>query len=295
MSIRTIVVALALNGDSACIANRTIQLAEQHQARLVAVHVIESLPLRDSSRPISVDSAIFGGALAKERACQLKSLLEAAEQPVTTCIEEGKPHEIIMGLAASCGADLVVIGPGIARSMREAVFGSTADRVVRSSPCPVLVVRKDGNTPYNHIVVGVDFSEHSKAAASWASRLSPAAYRELVHAIEVPLVFEQAMLKAGTSQMEIDHYRKVRVENARRQVIKVFGENVQSSRTIDIKVVHGDAAATLLGLSYRRAADLLAIGTRGSNALAQHVLGSVARKVLLDASCDVLVVPIAAI
>ena len=102
------------------------------------------------------------------------------------------------------------------------------------------------------------------------------------------------MLKAGTSRMEVDHYLKVRVENAHRQAIKVFGENIRLSRTTDIKVVHGDAAATLLGLSYRRAADLLAIGTRGSNALVQHVLGSVARKVLSDASCDVLAVPISA-
>ena len=190
MSIKTIVVALTLDGDSAGIVSRTIQLADQHQAQLVAVHVIESLPLGDSRQPIPVDSDIFGGALAKERACQLKSLLEAAEKPVTTCIEVGKPHEIIMSLAASCGADLIVIGPGIAKGMQEIVFGSTADRLVRSSPCPVLVVRKDGSMPYNHIVVGVDFSEHSKAAALWASRLSPAAYRELVHAIEIPLAFE---------------------------------------------------------------------------------------------------------
>jgi len=295
MPIRTILVALALEDDSKRIADRAIQLAQQHKAQLVAVHVFENPPLHDASLPPLVDLVALTGMLEDQYADQLQSLLGAADKPAVTHVEAGKPHEVIERLAMSHNADLIVIGPGVAKSLRERVFGSTADRVVRCSPCPVLVVRKETHTPYKRIAVGVDFSEHALAAALWASQLSPMAMRELIHVFDIPLEFEQAMLKAGTSQTEIDHYRNARAKTARQQVMKMFGENGRLPKATQVKIIQGDASLTLIRASRRKATDLVALGTQGLNAIAQHLLGSVARKVLTNARCDVLVVPSTAI
>ncbi|CAM5569439.1 universal stress protein [Eoetvoesiella caeni] len=295
MSIKTILVALALEDDSQRVADRAIQLAKQHKAQLVAVHVVENPPLHDASLPPLIDLVALVGMLVDQNARQLQSLLETADKPAITHVEAGKPHDIIENLATSHKADLIVIGPGAAKGLRERVFGSTADRVVRCAPCPVLVVRKEAGAPYSHIAVGVDFSDHAQAAALWASRLSPMASRELIHVFDIPLAFELAMLKANTSQTEIDRYRDAKAKTARRQVIKMFGENGRLPKAARVRIIQGDASITLIRASRRRATDLVILGTQGENAIAQHLLGSVARKVLTNARCDVLVVPSAAI
>lgn len=295
MFVTTILVALALDDDSKRVAERAVQLANQHKARLVGVHVIESLSLHDSDLPPSIDPATLVGTIEAQSAAQLQSLLAAAENPAITHAEAGKPHAVIERLASSYNADLLIIGPGVARNLREKVFGSTAERVVRCAACPVLVVRKDVGAPYRHIAIGVDFSDQARAAALWASRLSPMASRELIHAFDIPLAFEQAMLKAGTSLSDIERYRDAKAKNAYQQVMSVFSEDGRLPQKVRLRIVRGDASDVLVRASRRRATDLVALGTQGASAVARHFLGSVARRVLANAGCDVLVVPPAAV
>ncbi len=295
MPIKTILVALTLADDSKQIADRAVQLANQHGARLVGLHVIENLSLDDAALPPSVDADSLAALIETQCTQQLKALLAASDTPAVIHVEFGKPYEAIQVLATFHNADLLVMGPGVAKSLREKVFGSTADRMVRTSPCPVLVVRTEPLSPYAHIVIGVDFSEHAQAAAWSAERISPAALREFIHTVEIPLSFEQAMLKAGATQIEIDHYRSARVKAARMQIKQLFANDGRLPKSARIKVVHGDPASVLLGASRRRGTDLVALGTQGAHAAAQHLLGSVARKVLASSNCDVLVVPATAI
>lgn len=291
---KTILVALDLQGDSERVAARAVQLANQHKAQLVCVHVIEDL-LYDAGLPASIDAAMLVGMLKDQSASRLHGLLAAAENPAVVHVQTGKPHGVIENLAREHQADLVVIGPGVRKRVREKVFGSTADKVVRGAPCPVLVVRKEAGPAYRHIVVGVDLSAHAQAAASWASRLSPMASRDFIHVFEIPLAFEQAMHKAGTPKIEIDRYRDAIAGTARRNILQTFGENGRLPKTTRLKIVRGDASTVLTRASHRKNTDLIALGTQGTNAMAQHFLGSVARGVLLNARCDVLVVPSTAI
>ncbi|WIY52023.1 universal stress protein [Devosia sp. YIM 151766] len=295
MSIKIILVAMALEDDSTQVADRAIALANEHKAQLVGVHIVETLPPRDPDLPLSIDTDALSAMIREERAGQLQALLQKADRPAIVHIDAGKPHAIIETLARSHHADLIVIGPGIARNLREKVFGSTADRVVRCAPCPVLIVRKHALGPYGHVAIGVDFSDHAKAAAHCAARVSPSASREFIHTIEIPLAFEQAMLKAGTPQAEIDRYRRAKAKAARQQVMDTFGENGRLPEAARVRIVQGNPAIVLLNASRRRGTDLVALGTQGANAVTQHLLGSVARKVLAGSGCDVLVVPDSAV
>ena len=56
------------------------------------------------------------------------------------------------------------------------------------------------------------------------------------------------------------------------------------------KVVEGDAATELIRLADEDQAELIVVGTHGRTGLGRLVLGSVARNVMLHASCSVLVV-----
>jgi nucleotide-binding universal stress UspA family protein len=66
----------------------------------------------------------------------------------TEIIETQGIAEDIASCIARCvdrrGVDLVVMGTHGRRGMRRMVLGSVAERFVRQSPCPVLLVRESG-------------------------------------------------------------------------------------------------------------------------------------------------------
>lgn len=290
MTIRTILVALALDDGAARIAARALQLAHEHRAKLVAVHVIEELPHSLQSVPPNEDKT--RDRLLNAASEGLYTLVARAEPAAELYVAAGKPHEIINGLARESGADLIVIGPGVAQGLRERVFGSTADRVIRHGPAPVIIVRGEVLGPYRHATIGTDFSAHAQAAAVMTQRVAPVARREFLHTVEIPLGFEQAMLKVGTAQADITQYRRARAAAARRELAETHGEGGTLPPGCVMRVVQGDAATALVNASRRRRTDLVVIGTQGAGAVAQHLLGSVARKVLSHARSDVLVVPL---
>jgi nucleotide-binding universal stress UspA family protein len=139
--IKTIVVATDFSDVATKALTTAAALATVHGARVVAVHVCELRPE-------------FG--LAAEDACETEDRIAAAaevelKKAVEHClysrgiesevvIRRGAPWEKIHNLATDVGADLIVIGARGQRGMPR-VFGSVAERVVRTATRPVLVVQ----------------------------------------------------------------------------------------------------------------------------------------------------------
>lgn len=290
MSISTIVAALALETDNDPVIGRALQLAYQHEARLIFVHAVEDV-ISDDRLPVSLDAAALHAIQERDAAGRIRQLTGSSGSKVTAdiVVRTGKPYRLIDEIAQHEGADLIIIGPGKAKTIREKVFGSTADRVVRTVSRPVLVVRSSVPDPYRRVAVAADFSTASQAAAKAGIRLAPDAAFEFVHAIEIPLGFEQAMLRAGTSQAETDRYRRARAGEARRQIGAFLTRADLPLARMKLRIVQGDAGQALVRLTRSGRTDLIALGTHGGNALSQALLGSVARYVLRAAGCDVLV------
>src|SRR5690606_18086109 len=112
MAVKTIVVALALDDGSRPIADRAVQLANDHDAQLIGVHVIENPG--GPGWPPAVDAEALVAQLKHEGVEHLQTLLKASNRPSLTMVETGKPHAAIEALARSRGADLIIIGPGVA-------------------------------------------------------------------------------------------------------------------------------------------------------------------------------------
>jgi len=72
--------------------------------------------------------------------------LVPSDVPLETTTVEGSPAREIVDHAASIGADLVVMGTHGRSGVDRLLLGSVAERVVRSSPVPVLTVRVDAGT-----------------------------------------------------------------------------------------------------------------------------------------------------
>lgn len=286
MTIRTIIAAIALENDEP-VARRAIQFAAGHGAKLILVHAIENLPAFDADLPSPANEEAIAEMLAAEAVRSLKQMASSAAVPTQIEVRSGKAARIIERLVRDHAADLLVIGPGKPQNLRERIFGSTADQLVRSGSCPIVIAKRAGDKPYRRAVAAIDFSPMSLTAAQTAARIAPQAALELVHALEIPLAFEQAMLKVGTPQTEVDAFRQAKARAAYAEL-----RSIGASLSVPgkVRILRGDPATALVRLARRDKTDLMALGIQGRSAVSKMVLGSVARRVLAGASCDILLV-----
>lgn len=138
------------------------------------------------------------------------------------------------------------------------------------------------------ILVGVDGSPESHAALRWALKESACRGAR----VEAMLAYHQEPVLVPASQMGFNPHG----EMPRRHPARELHDAVREARAavgdapdVAETVVVGEAADHLVEAS--RHAELLVIGTRGSGALAQALLGSVAAKCLRHAECPVVVIP----
>ncbi|MBK5274501.1 MAG: universal stress protein [Desulfuromonadales bacterium] len=124
-----------------------LTLATQFQAELTILHVInEPVDLRGFYVPhISfeqLEKEIEEGAeKMMEKFCQTKM---GDFTSYKTAIVTGIPYEEIIRKAEETGASLVVLGTHGRTGIDHLIFGSTAERVVRSAASPVLTIRMPG-------------------------------------------------------------------------------------------------------------------------------------------------------
>ena len=121
-----------------------LTLARQFEAELTIMHVInEPVDLRGFYVPhISfeqLEKEIEEGAeKMMEKFCQTKM---GDFTRYTTAVVAGIPYEEILRKAEETGASLIVLGTHGRTGIDHLIFGSTAERVVRSAACPVLTIR----------------------------------------------------------------------------------------------------------------------------------------------------------
>ena len=111
-------------------------LARAFGAQVIALHVVSyprAAALADVAR-------LIDATMPEER--DLRSFLEPdfADLRVTTLVEGGEPGEGILRAARLHRPDAVVMATRRRDSLMDRILGTHAERVLRDSPCPVLVV-----------------------------------------------------------------------------------------------------------------------------------------------------------
>ncbi|HEY6310741.1 MAG TPA: universal stress protein [Streptosporangiaceae bacterium] len=141
------------------------------------------------------------------------------------------------------------------------------------------------------ILVGVDGSDHSRQALTWAIHEASQRHVPLtVLAVRPPAARPATQIFWNIPTLEQDKHDP---ELARAQVQtwadKVANEAGGPLPGITVEVVTGDPAEELIRAS--RDADLLVLGSRGSGGFAKLLLGSVTSKVVHHAVSPTVVVP----
>lgn len=197
--------------------------------------------------------------------------------------------DVAGALLQEAGADdLLVIGAKGATNARDVILGSTAEKVVRRSDSPVLVVRNKVAGDYARLVVAMDFSEDSKAALRFAAAVAPAARIYLVHAF-MPLP-RTPQIQAPISEEDIARYDEAVKKQAAERMDAVIRECGVDEDRVEPVMDYGNAPLVIREKAQAVDAELIVVGRHGEHKFKDWLLGSVTNNILNSSSRDVLVV-----
>ena len=150
VEVATILVPIDFSPCSLEAFRMAVSVARRYDAELLLVHVVDTRMLAAVERlgiPVRADQMktvrhrvrlSFRGIMESEKGAKMRRL-----------ILEGVPFTEIMRLARTEKVDLIVMGAygGRTGEVEKVFFGSTAEKVVRAAPCPVLCVPAEGRRP----------------------------------------------------------------------------------------------------------------------------------------------------
>lgn len=197
----------------------------------------------------------------------------------------GVPHRVLSDLAAEHDAHLLVVGATEGGRIRR-LLGSTADRVVRRTTSPVLIVRGELPVPPARVLAPVDLSPLSaKAFQVGLERLG-----ELPGDLpEAEALFVLSPIQRQVSPQfipeQIDRFAEEELE--RFVTAHAGGAAARVQRKVRVGLTREEILAEIAD----RQPDLVVLGTHGLGGFDRLVIGSVAADVVREAPCSLLVVP----
>lgn len=290
-SLRQVLAATDLSAPARHAAERAAVVAKAVGAALDVVHVTSPDPLQKLRRLVSdvppeLEQSLLD--VAREEMGGLgKFLQERHGIGAGVHVVAGALLPAIAGKAEALSADLVVLGARGASFMRHLLLGSTAERMLRRSVRPMLVVKQTAHETYRKLLAPVDFSRHSLRMLQHADAIAPGAEIVLLHVFEVP--FEGMLRHAGVDEATLQHYQAVARREAMQKLQELRDEAGLPPERARLLVLHGNPLQHIIEQEQEQDCDLIVIGKHGENAAEELLLGSVTKHVLTESQGDVLV------
>lgn len=289
--IRRVLAATDFSATARMAVDRAARIAAQHRAELVVAHVLRPLSMEQRDKlgeKFELErSALASQALAEE----LRRLSERATEGVEARLLEGPPHREIDALACDLQADVVVVGAAGHGGWRDALLGSTTDRLLRLLACPALVARQPAERDYARIASCTDFSDQADNALRCALQLAPQATHFLLHLLQHE--FDASVAFSLLPEESREAVRRSASQQAMDALIALADSLGGAPARIVPALREGHPSRVLDRFVAESELDLVVVGAQGRSRLERGFLGSVSRHAASSLSCDVLVVPAA--
>lgn len=199
--------------------------------------------------------------------------------------EDGSAVAVLLGESAS--ARLLVVGSRGYNRLEGRWLGSVSQHLAGHADSPVAVVRPTNNPRARQILVGIDGSAPSARALEYAAARAEDTGENVVAVYAYQLTSFGDAGRTGALSTDIDTRA---VDEAERTAAELVAGVAADHPDVDIRstAVVGRAGRVLERLSDD--ASLVVVGSRGRNAVAEIVLGSVSQETLYRAACPVVVV-----
>ncbi len=143
--IKKILVPIDFSDYSKAALKYAVNFAKKFGAELHLIYVVEPViyPPDFSMGQIAIPSVdLEMDKRAVEELDKLAKKEIPAELKVKTYVKTGKPFIEIIEAASEEDSDLIIIATHGHTGVEHILFGSTAEKVVRKAPCPVLTLRE---------------------------------------------------------------------------------------------------------------------------------------------------------
>ena len=214
-------------------------------------------------------------------------------RPENLHVLKGRPFEEICRLGRNRNIDLIVIATRGNTGVKHLALGSTAERVVRYSSCPVLVThggKPSGTvTGFRKILVPVDFSECSMQGLAYAKVFAKHFQSKITLLNSVH--FEYYVASDECSRYDLPRFMQQAYVVARDQMRDLFEKTDWNGLEVETSLQSGHPGQQICEHARDSDMDLIVTSTHGSTGLTHLLLGSVAEYVVRHAHCPVLVVP----
>jgi nucleotide-binding universal stress UspA family protein len=295
--IAKILVPLDFSPASVEALDYAVSMAKQFHA---AIHLLHVYPPDEASAP-GAGHLLFESAEAMERLNEELTGIHRKHAPTfrpENChIRGGRPYQEIVQLAREIDADLIALSTRGHSGLKHLLLGSTAERVVRSAPCPVLVARKRKQRSkasreefaIRTVLVPTDFSQCSLAGTEYAAFLARKlnATLRLFHAM-YPYTNYVFVDRAG---VRLSGLAEAMEETARQEMDALKKMDFLRGLPVQTEILPGAAVDEICAAAGDPEVDLIITSTHGRTGLKHALIGSVAEHVVRYAEAPALVVP----
>jgi nucleotide-binding universal stress UspA family protein len=252
-----------------------------------------ALVARDRGLPLRIVTVRSGG-LAQAQAT-LRALARELRERLHVTVAATAIHGRLLreGAAAARAAALVVLAAPGSNRLADWLLGTPAERLLRRSGTPVLLVRRTAYTSYRNVVVPVELRPESGALIAAGTSLSRDPRMKVFHVLDTD--HEGTLRLADVPETVIRSTREKAVERARQALVDLIeAEGAHHDGAVPA-IAFGNAPARVLEKEAMASADLLVLGKRRRRALPDFFRRGVARRVVAAAHADVLLVPFPAV
>ena len=283
ISLKNILVPTDFSAASCSALPFALSLARIYGSTLIAFHVIPPEPLQQvvTDRLPAQDDRDW--QQARQNLTGFAHERPTGDIPFKCLLERGDLVDAIPAIVHDRDIDLIILGTHGRRGVSKLVLGSEAEKIYRSSPCPVLTVGPKVHAAewkLRRILCPVELGENLEPALHYALSLAEENEAEFVVMQSVPMVPWQ--------------HRESVAEQTCHRLESLVPEQAKDWCTPEFLVRWEHPAEAIVLAATERQADLIVMGVRKSRAsgLSSHLPWPVASEVVSRAPCPVLTVRI---
>lgn len=145
LNLQKILVPIDFSDYSKKALNYAFRFAEQFGASLTLLYVVEPTVYPADFSFGQIGFPNVEDELRKKGEGELHAMIDdmiKGQVPATAVVKTGLPFVEVTTYAAENDIDLIIVATHGHTGVEHILFGSTAEKIIRKAPCPVLVVRQ---------------------------------------------------------------------------------------------------------------------------------------------------------
>lgn len=302
LNVQNIIVPIDFSKMSVQAIHVARQLARRFGASIHLAHVRQFNYTADFMAPVP---PMVPFAFTPYEQDAARSVLKELEEVASECgvssascgvLSGAPPFDEICRLGQTISADLIIMPTHGRTGLKHVFLGSTAERIVQHSSCPVLVTRGNALQANNGsrfmiktILVPLDFSSCSREGLEYAIAFANefGAKIILLHATYLGYIYSAE----GTGLYDIPGLKKATRKTAERKMREFVRSVNFGAVKYQTAFTDGSPVIDICAFAKDHNVDLIIASTHGLTGFSHVLIGSVAERVVRHAPCSVLVVP----